>query len=147
MNIKTREAGDLIDFRCTKCKILTIHTIVAMVAGKVARVKCNTCRGEHNYHPPKVEKAPITWRSTVAKVGKPSVSGLKKASAPCYQEQWSTAIARLDGTKAAAYEMEGRYIKNMLITHPTFGVGVVTSLSYGKMEVLFNDGPKWLGCR
>jgi len=138
MNIKIKEAGDLIDFQCTKCKILTIHTIVAMVAGRVARVKCNTCSGEHNYRTPKAEKALITRRCTIAKAG--------KSSAPCYQDQWNTALARLKGKTAMAYNMEGRYTKDMIITHPNFGLGVVTSLSYGKMEVFFNLGPKWLGC-
>jgi ribosomal protein S27E len=68
MNIKTRIAGDFIDSQCTKCKILTNHTIVAIAAGKVARVKCNTCGGEHNYPAPKGEKVPSTKRSAVAKV-------------------------------------------------------------------------------
>ena len=147
MKIKTKEAGDLIDFQCTKCKILTIHTIVAMVAGKVARVKCNTCRGEHNYRAPKEEKVPTIRRSPATKVGLHSALGLKKSPALCYQEQWRTAIAKLDETMAATYEMEGRYLKDMLIKHPSFGIGVVKSLSYGKMEVFFNAGPKWLSCR
>jgi hypothetical protein len=139
MDIKIRAAGDLIDSQCTKCKILTNHTIVAMAAGKPARVKCNTCGGEHNYRPPKGDKAPTTRRSPSAKVS--------KASGPSHLEQWNAALARLDVTKAQAYEMDGKYIKNMLITHLTFGMGVVTSLSFGKMEVLFNEGPRWLGCR
>ncbi|MFZ4440354.1 MAG: hypothetical protein ACOYOS_18175, partial [Syntrophales bacterium] len=60
MNLKIRAAGDFIDSQCTKCKILTNHTIVAIEGGKVAQVKCNTCGGEHNYHAPKGEKAPTT---------------------------------------------------------------------------------------
>ena len=147
MNIKTSEAGNLIDCRCTKCKILTIHTVVAMVAGKVARVKCNTCDSEHNYHSPKAEKTPLNRRATVAKVGKLSVSGMKKVPPPCYPEQWNAALAGRDATTAAAYQMEGNYVKHTLIAHLNFGVGIVTSLSYGKMEVLFKDGPKWLCCR
>ena len=146
MNIKTRAAGDRIDFKCTRCKIITTHTILALVAGKVARVKCNACSGEHNYHPPKEEKVPVTRRTTVGKVGKVSVSGLKNGNEIKYRKQWETALVRLRGTKADPYEMEGKYIKDTLITHPIFGIGVVTSLSFGKMEVLFKDGPKWLGC-
>ena len=82
MNIKIRAAGDFIDSQCTKCKILTNHTIVAIEAGKVAQVKCNTCGGEHNYHAPKGEKAPTTRHSAVAKGSKPS--------GPSHQEQWNT---------------------------------------------------------
>ena len=147
MNIKTKEAGDRIDFKCTRCKILTTHTIVVIVAGKVARVKCNACGGEHNYHPPKEEKAPVIRRSTVGTVRKVALSSSKKDPAVNYQEQWHTALARLEGTTAESYEMEGKYRKDMLIAHPIFGLGAVTSLSFGKMEVLFKDGPKWLGCR
>ena len=51
-------AGDTIEARCTRCRAVLNHTIVAMVAEKVVRVECNTCRGMHNYHPLK-EKAVI----------------------------------------------------------------------------------------
>ncbi len=146
MKRKPKEAGDFVDAKCTRCKILKIHTIVAMVAGKVVRVKCNSCGGEHNYHAPIEAKEPRTCRPTITKVGRPSQSCLKQVSAACYQEQWTAALARLEGTTAVAYKLDGRYIKNMLIAHPTFGMGVVIALSYGKMEVFFNDGPTWLGC-
>ncbi len=147
MRIKTKEAGDFINAKCTRCKIFTMHTIVAMVAGRVARVKCNSCGGEHNYHAPKEAKVPLTTHSIRTRAGKPSVSGCKKVSALDCQEQWRAALARLDATTAVAYKMDGRYIKDTLITHSTFGVGVVTALSYGKMEVFFHNGPTWLCCR
>ena len=147
MKTKTKEAGDFISSKCTRCRIVTMHTIVAMVTGRVVRVKCNSCGGEHNYHAPKEAKVPLTQRSTMTRVGKPSVSGWKKVAVPDFREQWSAALARLDATTAVAYKMDGRYIKNTLITHPTFGVGVVTSLSYGKMEVFVNNGPTWLCCQ
>lgn len=149
MNSKTIEAGSLIDSRCTKCKILTIHTTVALVAGKVARVKCNSCGSEHNYHPPKPDKVPLTRRPATAKAGKSSAAGLTKkvAPSPSYEEQWNAALAKLGATTEAAYEMGGKYNKNTLIKHPIFGVGLVVSVGDDKMSVLFKDGPKWLGCR
>ena len=45
-------AGDEVDSKCTKCKLILAHTIVAMVGDQIARVKCNTCGGEHAYRPP-----------------------------------------------------------------------------------------------
>ncbi|MEJ2201943.1 MAG: hypothetical protein P8X63_13165 [Desulfuromonadaceae bacterium] len=57
MSSKKLSAGDYIDSRCTRCRVITNHTIVAMVADRVVRVQCNTCGGMHNYHAPKAEKS------------------------------------------------------------------------------------------
>src|SRR5437867_11032714 len=46
------KAGDEVDSKCTKCKMVLAHVIVAMVGDQIARVKCNTCNGEHAYRPP-----------------------------------------------------------------------------------------------
>lgn len=41
--------GGEVDAACTKCKMLLGHTILAMVGSRIARVRCNTCQGEHNF--------------------------------------------------------------------------------------------------
>ncbi len=41
--------GDIIDDYCIKCKRITNHAIVAMVAGAVAKVRCSTCYNEHPF--------------------------------------------------------------------------------------------------
>src|SRR5512143_1569087 len=43
------KAGSTVDGWCTKCKLVLAHTIEAMVDGKITRVHCNTCRGQHAY--------------------------------------------------------------------------------------------------
>src|SRR5437588_9021934 len=43
-----RVGGD-VDAFCTRCKMELGHTILAMVGSRPARVRCNTCQGEHNY--------------------------------------------------------------------------------------------------
>src|SRR2546430_15525379 len=43
-----RVGGD-IDAWCTRCKMNLGHTILAMVGTRPARVRCNTCQGEHNF--------------------------------------------------------------------------------------------------
>src|SRR2546422_898504 len=43
-----RVGGD-IDAWCTRCKMNLGHTILALVGTRPARVRCNTCHGEHNY--------------------------------------------------------------------------------------------------
>ena len=73
--------GDIIDDHCIKCRRLTNHSIVSMMEGEVAKVRCRSCYHEHSYlH----EQAP------------PSKKDLKKA------ELFNAVLAQSDPTGAAA---------------------------------------------
>ena len=39
---KQLTAGDFIEARCTRCKAVTNHTIIALVGTVPVRVRCNT---------------------------------------------------------------------------------------------------------
>jgi hypothetical protein len=41
--------GDVIDDFCVKCKRLTNHAIVSIVADQAAKVRCRTCYHDHDY--------------------------------------------------------------------------------------------------
>ena len=41
--------GDEIDDYCSRCRMITNHSIVSMVAGGPAKVRCRTCYHEHDY--------------------------------------------------------------------------------------------------
>jgi hypothetical protein len=41
--------GDIIDDYCTRCRLLTNHSVVAMVGEEVRKVRCRTCNHEHDY--------------------------------------------------------------------------------------------------
>jgi len=41
--------GDVIDDHCSKCRMLTNHSVVALTNGEVARTRCRTCYYEHAY--------------------------------------------------------------------------------------------------
>ena len=41
--------GDIIDDHCSKCRLLTNHSVVALVDGAPAKVCCRTCYYEHKY--------------------------------------------------------------------------------------------------
>lgn len=43
------QLGDLIDDYCTRCHLLMNHYVVSMVDGEVRKVRCQTCRHEHDY--------------------------------------------------------------------------------------------------
>jgi hypothetical protein len=57
--------GDVIDDYCVKCRRLTNHSIVSLVDGNAAKVRCRTCYSDHDY---RHEQAP------------PSKKDLKKAA-------------------------------------------------------------------
>ena len=57
--------GDVIDDFCVKCRRLTNHSIVSLMNGAAAKVRCRTCYSDHDY---RNEQAP------------PSKKDLKKAA-------------------------------------------------------------------
>lgn len=70
--------GDVIDDFCVKCRRLTNHSIVSLVEGQAAKVRCRTCYHDHDY---RHEQAP------------PSKKELKKA-----EEAAQAALAGANGT-------------------------------------------------
>ena len=41
--------GDIIDDYCSKCRLITNHSVVSIVDGAAAKVQCRTCYYEHKY--------------------------------------------------------------------------------------------------
>ncbi len=41
--------GDVIDDHCVKCRRITNHSIVSLLNGEPAKVRCRTCYSDHNY--------------------------------------------------------------------------------------------------
>ena len=76
--------GDVIDDFCIKCRRLTNHSVVSILSGQAAKVRCRTCYNDHDY---RHEIAP------------PSKKDLKK------QELFNAVLSRVDpeaGPDAAA---------------------------------------------
>ncbi len=49
--------GDVLDDYCVKCRRLTNHSIVSLMNGTAAKVRCRTCYSDHDY---RNEQAPPT---------------------------------------------------------------------------------------
>jgi len=77
--------GDVIDDHCVKCRRITNHSIVSLVTGQPAKVRCRTCYHDHDY---RHEIAP------------PSKKDLKKQE--LFKEVLSAAVP--DGAAAAEPE-------------------------------------------
>ena len=137
--------GGEIDAKCTRCRRLTNHRIVAMVDGLVKRVICLTCHSQHNYHQPPGEKGP-----TAAQVRRVSKE-LKKTSAPQggarVFAQWMKNREELAsaGGQARVYRLQEGYQAGEAIDHPKFGLGFIQKIiPPGKMEVMFENDIKIL---
>ncbi len=78
LGMDEKRLGDVIDDHCVKCRRVTNHSIVSLVDGQAAKVRCRTCYHDHDY---RHEQAP------------PSKKDLKKAEA-------QAALAAENGTGA-----------------------------------------------
>ena len=138
-------AGSIVETRCTKCRKVMNHTIVAMVEEKIVRVECNTCHGIHNYHPLKEKKEPAAPKTTTKKAATPRKAKADPAASD--SAEWATLQPDMNQAQAIPYDMNGTYRAKNLLLHPMFGFGIVQLvLPPNKIEVLFQDGKKRLRC-
>ena len=81
--------GDVIDDHCVKCRRITNHSIVSLVEGQAAKVRCRTCYHDHDYRheqaPPskkELKKAEAEAQAALAAAqnGEPSEHGRKPES-------------------------------------------------------------------
>ncbi|MFK5926312.1 MAG: hypothetical protein QM483_06755 [Desulfuromusa sp.] len=134
---KQLSAGDYIASRCSKCKDLTNHTIVAMVDNKVVRVECNTCGSTHNYRNVSAKKP-----ATRSKTG-----GTKPVKTSKIEAEWENQINTADPADATPYSIRMLVNEGDLIQHPSFGLGrVINVIKPNKMEISFRSGTKLLRC-
>ncbi len=142
--------GDDVEAWCTRCKMNLNHRVIAVVGSEVRRVHCLTCNGDHNYYPPKHQKAPrkekTPGRSAAPQPG--STVGSKVVSAARALSEWTTVINKMPpdmvprGYKASEVFASGEFIE-----HPIFGVGKILGMAASdKIEVIFQTGRKVLIC-
>jgi hypothetical protein len=109
-----------------------------------ARVRCNTCGGEHGYRPP-VEAKPKAARTPTAK--KAATPRAAKDPREAERQMWENLRPEMDRAAAKDYTMTGSYKVKDMVDHPIFGLGVVLQVSGNKVDILFKDGKKMLRCR
>lgn len=133
---RTPVAQDLVT-GCTRCKIDTSHVVVFHnQEGFVERVKCKTCGSEHRYRPEKKVAPAGTIENRKRRV-------IKKED---YSKEFDRLADKLSGKEPVTYNMSGSFKTDEVISHRTFGMGIVKSVSYQKMEVAFREGLRILAC-
>jgi hypothetical protein len=131
------KAGDEVDSKCTKCKMVLAHTIVAMVGDAIVRVKCNTCNGEHAYRPP-----PSASEATAKKRrAERKSSNIERIGQRAAASDYEVLMKNRDTSKPIPYAPSVKLSRDDIVTHPKFGVGLVTEIREGKKaHVAFPDG-------
>lgn len=146
MRTRKLSAGDIIESSCTRCKSTLNHTIVAMVGERVVRVECNTCHGVHNYRGPIEKKEKLSRQAAPKKETVPRQP--KKDPLLSDIQEWENLKLTLNAEQAVPYDMNRKFRVNDLVSHATFGLGIVKSIiPPSKMEVLFQIGKKLLRCQ
>ncbi|MCH5276851.1 MAG: hypothetical protein J1E80_03335 [Desulfovibrionaceae bacterium] len=164
--------GQRLEARCTRCRDVTGHVIIALVDGRVVKVECCACGSVHKYYPPEAPAREVKHRAlrvrpghergeavlaatrrqprpgAASGPGAPSRAGQHTARLQAELErQWQDALARNPATPEP-YAMTGNYALGALVDHPSFGVGMVLALTPpDKMEILFREGIKALRCQ
>src|ERR1700732_186302 len=89
--------GDVIDDHCIKCRRVTNHSVVSILNGAAAKVRCRTCYHDHDYRheqaPPSkkdLKKAEL-FKEVLAAAG-----GTEEPPAPVPVEEVTTAVVAAD---------------------------------------------------
>lgn len=126
--VKQMRPGDDVDARCGKCKDVRTHAIIAVNAqGQIERVQCRTCQGAHNY------KNPAPKKSSTTSSSRSSSSGSSRSS---------TAVVPNGPTKP--YSPRESFQIGDQISHPNFGLGMVSDVRSTKIDVKFGRETKIL---
>jgi hypothetical protein len=74
--------GDVLDDYCTRCRLLTDHSVVAIVEDAVKKVRCRTCNHEHDYRQGQGGQKKKTTKLSAYEQVLASVLAGKEAAAP-----------------------------------------------------------------
>ncbi len=130
--LATNKVGGEVDAFCTKCKMTLNHTILAMVGTKLARVRCNTCNGDHAYRSAPGKATPRSPASSrTRRVAKVVIS-------------WEERLAGRDVAGAVKYSAQETFAPEQLVNHPSFGVGIVSAIRGDKVDIDFRGDQKTL---
>jgi hypothetical protein len=69
--------------------------------------------------------------------------GFEKPKDP--EKTWSEQMADKPEDAFVPYALTSRFASGTLLSHPTFGKGIVTAVDGGRIVVLFESGTKKLG--
>lgn len=126
--MKNRVGGE-VDAFCTRCRLTLAHTVLAMVGSKLARVRCNTCGGDHAFR------------------GEPGVRPSSTPRAPRAERVvvgFEQLLGEKDLSQARRYSPRETFAVGEVLDHPSFGLGIVQAVRGDKVDVSFKASGKTL---
>ncbi len=139
--------GSPIDAYCANCKADTKHVVLEVDGLQVREVRCEKCRTSGEFRAPRAGlraglKAAVK-RKSVPPPGRKTTR--RRAEPP--EEIHRRLLFGRDRNNAEPYSIKLKPAVNDMISHPTFGIGVVTAITDPqKVRVLFEDGERMLVC-
>ncbi|QRO02259.1 hypothetical protein JRI60_26200 [Archangium violaceum] len=140
------KVGGEVDAFCTRCKLTLAHTILAMVGTKIARVRCNTCGGDHAYRsaPGTTDRPSPASRASSGGGSSTRAPRASKSSEEKVIISFEEQLAGKDIANAPKYSPKDTYQVDQVIHHPTFGLGLVTAVRGDKVDITFKSETKTL---
>lgn len=118
-------------YPCSKCDAERYHKVLAHLSESEAKLECEVCGSKKKY-----------------KLGKKNVATKKKTTrkrnTKTHEEEWMEMKEKFSDIPPEVYSIKGSFKTDMLIDHPTFGIGVVMDSQTRKIEVCFEEGMKTL---
>ena len=128
---KQPSVSDDIASYCTKCKLNLEHIIIAMVGGKIVKVKCKTCGSSHNLRSGDSAGVKTKARGTESARRRPD-------RVQTVEAHWEECIAGKEG-REMPYRMDSAYDIGDIVLHSVFGIGIVQKEYPKKCTMLFKD--------
>ena len=140
------KVGGEVDAFCTRCRLTLAHTILAMVGTKIARVRCNTCNGDHAFRsaPGSTDKPSTSSRSSSGGSSTPRAPRASRSSEDKVIISFEEQLAGKDIASAPRYSPKDTYKVDQVVQHPTFGLGLVTAVRGEKVDIAFKSEAKTL---
>jgi hypothetical protein len=138
----TPAVGEDIEALCGRCGQVW-HVVMAKMGDKIAKVVCKRCGGHHLYRTDRSSEPPGTGGSAARTTG-PRRPTRRTAT----REVPVAPLPTFDPSlPPRPYSPRDSFASGMRVSHPTFGVGVVSgSPGPGKVEIAFPSGRRVLAC-
>lgn len=121
---------------CTKCETERYFKVLAHTSTTAAKIQCEVCGAKRKYTIAKATAKKTTKKKTVRKT--------RKKAEELHKEAYAAFEKKFSGKAPVSYDASGKFSPEMVIEHPTFGIGFVTVCVPHKIEVVFKEGVKSL---
>ena len=120
---------------CKKCDSDRWHTVLAHTSSTAAKLKCEVCASVKSWTLPKAPRPGVKTPERVIQKRAATESARQSAYRVKYEGLLKAAI---EGAQES-YSIRGKFQMNQRLSHPKFGMGIVTAVFVDKVEVFFSD--------